>query len=96
MKLPISRYNLAGKRRMVIYIYDLAEYSNIEHHILCKALSQSELREKIDWAYNPKIKDIALSLASAQALILTTNKDNTDKTTAWHTWHAITDIIQGI
>lgn len=96
-KLPISRYNLAGKRRMVIYLTDLANYSQINHSILHQELLDSQLRENTDWVFNPKTKDIALSLASAQAIVLTSNhRANTDKTSAWHTWHAIIDYIQGI
>lgn len=95
--IKIARYNLAGKRRMVIYLTALAEYSQINHSILHQALLDSQLRENTDWVFNPKTKDIALSLASAQAIVLTSNHwANTDKTTAWHTWHAITDYIQGI
>lgn len=88
--IKIARYNIANKRRMVIYLDELANHSGIPYSTLNQTLQKSSLRQKQDWEYSPKKKDFALSLSSAQAVILLAEP------TAWHTWHAITDIIQGI
>lgn len=97
-KLPIKRANIAGKRRMVIYIADLADYSKIPLSFLINdLLKDSQLRDGIDYTYNAKKEDYALSLASAQALLIMSFQwANADILQAWHTWHAITDYIQGL
>ncbi len=96
-KLPIARANLADKRRLVIYSQDLADYSGVMLNALRKELMHSRLREGVDWVYSPKKEDFALSLASAQALLIMAMQvaeNNNDG--IWQTWHAITDYIQGI
>ena len=95
-KLPIARAKLAGKRRMAIYTHDLADYSGLPLSILINELNASELRQDVDYIYNPRKDSFALSLASAQALLITSiNGVGTNNHIAWQTWHAITDYIQG-
>lgn len=93
--LPITRANLAGKRRYAIYIDKLADYSEIPLSLLIEELKASKLRQHIDWAYNPNKESYALSLASAQAIIITSLVRAAEHSLAWQTWHAITDHIQG-
>lgn len=93
-KLPISRAQLAGKRRIVIYITDLANYSGIVPSILYSELHDSKLRQGIDYAYHPKKEDFALSLAAAQAVLLGYKLwGSADIDAAWRAWHAISDFI---
>lgn len=93
-KLPISRAQLAGKRRIVIYIGDLANYSGLAPSILYNELHDSKLRQGIDYVYHPKKEDFALSLAAAQAVLLGYQLwGSADITAAWQTWHAISDFI---
>lgn len=95
--LPITRAKLAGKRRWAIYSHDLANYSKIPLSFLIHdLLKDSQLRDGIDYTYNAYKESYALSLASAQALIIMSFQwANAETSSAWQTWHAITDYIQG-
>ena len=88
-KLPIKRYRIAGRRRVVIYNKDLAAISNLSESKINTLHKESQLRKVQDWAFNPDKSDFALSLSSAQAIMVMADTDR-----AWDIHHRISDFIQ--
>ena len=79
-KLPIKRALINGKRRFVIYQFDLIdlleERTNYDKSCrielvenLKDMIKQGKLRNNIDWTYNTKRHEIALTLSSTQILL---------------------------
>lgn len=86
--LPIARYRLDNKRRIVIYSKDLATISGLSAAEINALHKKSPLRKEQDWAYNPDKEDFALSLASAQAIMVMA-----DTKKSWQIHHAISDFL---
>lgn len=87
-KLPIKRYMLADRRRIVIYTKDLATISNLPKSKINTLHKKSQLRKGQDWAFNPDKSDFALSLASAQAIMVMADTDK-----SWDIHQRISDFI---
>lgn len=88
-KLPINRYLLANRRRIVIYTKDLAAISNLPESKINALHKKSQLRKEQDWTFNPDKSDFALSLSSAQAIMVMADTDK-----SWDIHHRISDFIQ--
>lgn len=88
-KLPIKRYMLAGRRRVVIYNKDLANISKLSESKINTLHKKSQLRKGQDWAFNPDKSDFVLSLSSAQAIMVIADTDK-----SWEIHHRISDFIQ--
>lgn len=88
-KLPIKRYKIASRRRIVIYTKDLAAISNLTESKLNTLHKKSQLRKGQDWEFNPDKSDFALSLSSAQAIMVMADTDK-----SWDIHHRISDFIQ--
>lgn len=85
IKLPISRTNLAGKRRFVFYLNDIVNHinhltnDNNQGDKSCREISVArlqyilkivKLRENQDYIYVPNRDDTALNLSATQALLI--------------------------
>ncbi|CAM3414703.1 hypothetical protein GCM10016272_01480 [Psychrobacter glaciei] len=88
-KLPIKRYMLAGRRRVVLYNKDLANISNLSESKINTLHKKSQLRKGQDWVFNPDKSDFVLSLSSAQAIMVIADTDK-----SWEIHHRISDFIQ--
>lgn len=88
-KLPIKRYMIANRRRIVIYTKDLAVISTLPESAINTLHKKSRLRKGQDWAFNPSKSDFALSLASVQAIMVMADTDK-----SWDIHHRISDFIQ--
>lgn len=94
-KLPIARFKLADRRRFVLYLVDVVDMAGISTKQAMTALKDNPFRDGIDFAYNPKRKDTALSLSTAQAVMLLS--DGTCNKQVWDAYHAINDfLLQGL
>lgn len=113
-KLPIKRANINGKRRFAIYLSDLINH--LQNDIDCREsltthlqglIKKGRLRVNIDWTYNQKYQDTALTIASTQILLATyaqlydteqpqraTQTKKTD--TVYDVIHHTIDFLQGL
>lgn len=88
-KLPIKRYMLADRRRIVIYATDLSTISHLPISKINTLHKKSQLRKGQDWVFNPDKSDFALSLSSAQAIMVMADTDK-----SWDIHQRISDFIQ--
>lgn len=103
--LPVSHYNIGGRRQYVIYLSSLASHLNGDttcrvtiRAALKGLLDASKLRGGQDFAYNAKRDDWALGISAAQAiLIMATSKSDEmfSQDQCWQAFHQITDFITG-
>lgn len=91
-KLPIKRYQLAGRRRIVLYLTDVAEMANITTEQAIITLKTNRFREGIDYSYDGKQGDIVLSLGTAQSVMLL-SQGTCKSEQVWDAYHAITDFL---
>lgn len=99
-KLPIKRALINGKRRFVVYQFDLIDYleERTEYDKSCRIelvetlqdlIKKGKLRADIDWTYNTKRHEKALTLSSTQILLAlyadqATKRQMSQKATATH------------
>ena len=78
-KLPIKRALINGKRRFVVYLFDLVDHLEelTDYDKSCRdelvetlkdMIKEGKFRDNIDWTYNAKRHEIALTLSSTQIL----------------------------
>ena len=79
-KLPIKRALINGKRRFVVYLFDLVDHLEelTDYDKSCRdelvetlkdMIKEGKFRDNIDWTYNAKRHEIALTLSSTQILL---------------------------
>lgn len=79
-KLPIKRALINGKRRFVVYLFDLVDHLEelTDYDKSCRdelvetlkdMIKEGKFRDSIDWTYNAKRHEIALTLSSTQILL---------------------------
>jgi hypothetical protein len=79
-KLPIKRALINGKRRFVVYLFDLVDHLEelTDYDKSCRdelvetlkdMIKEGKFRDNIDWTYNAKRREIALTLSSTQILL---------------------------
>ena len=79
-KLPIKRALINGKRRFVVYLFDLVDHLEelTDYDKSCRdelvetlkdMIKEGKFRDNIDWTYNAKRYEPALTLSSTQILL---------------------------
>ena len=79
-KLPIKRALINGKRRFVVYLFDLVDHLEelTDYDKSCRdelvetlkdMIKEGKFRDNIDWTYNAKRNEPALTLSSTQILL---------------------------
>lgn len=79
-KLPIKRALINGKRRFVVYLFDLVDHLEelTDYDKSCRdelvetlkdMIKEGKFRDNIDWTHNAKRHEIALTLSSTQILL---------------------------
>ena len=79
-KLPIKRALINGKRRFVVYLFDLVDHLEelTDYDKSCRdelvetlkdMIKEGRFRDNIDWTYNAKRYEPALTLSSTQILL---------------------------
>ena len=79
-KLPIKRALINGKRRFVVYLFDLVDHLEelTDYDKSCRdelvetlkdMIKEGKFRDNIDWTCNAKRHEIALTLSSTQILL---------------------------
>lgn len=91
-KLPITRTQLDGRRRMGIRLTDLADDCGASYADLSAIMDKLPLRLGKDFATNSQ-KGVILSLGASQAVLILAYNQHPE---AWHSWRRISNIINGV